>query len=279
MIRKGKLAGFPFFLSISPEGIVVEILIYTLKFMRLLTNHRTIRSYQEKEIDNAVLNEILESGIRASNTGNMQLYCVIVTRDTEKKKLLAPYHFNQPMVVQAPVLLTICLDINRFYKWCAIRQTEANFNNLLWLLNGTIDASVFAQNICIASENQGLGICYLGTTLYNANEISAVLKLPPGVIPITALTIGYPQNIPEQTDRLPFEAVVHFEEYTDFDESRINDLYREKENLESSVRFVADNRKENLAQVYTEVRYKKADNDFFSKKLVKILTDQGFRLD
>lgn len=245
--------------------------------MELLKNHRSIRSYQPKEIAKSVLDEILESGIRASNTGNMQLYSVIVTRDAEKKKSLAPFHFNQPMVVQAPVLLTICMDINRLYKWCAINNTEANFKNLLWLMNGTIDASLFAQNICIAAENQGLGICYLGTTLYNAVEISAVLKLPSGVVPITALTIGYPQSIPEQTDRLPFEAVVHYEEYNDFNDSWIQDLYRDKENLETSKQFVADNGKENLAQVYTEVRYKKADNDFFSQKLVKVLTDQGFR--
>lgn len=246
--------------------------------MKLLTDHRTIRSYQSTEIEKEVLDEILESGIRASNTGNMQLYSVIVTRDAQKKALMAPFHFNQPMVVQAPVLLTICLDVNRFYKWCAVRHTEASFKNLLWLLNGTIDASILAQNVCIASENRGLGICYLGTTLYNAAEISAILKLPKGVIPITALTIGYPQNIPAKTDRLPLQAVVHYEAYSDFDESKILELYSEKENLESSERFVAENGKENLAQVYTQVRYKKADNEFFSKKLVAMLTEQGFEL-
>lgn len=247
--------------------------------MKLLTNHRSIRHYQQKEIKDFVLNEILESGIRASNTGNMQLYSIIVTRDAEKKKLLAPFHFNQPMVVQAPLVLTICLDMNRFYKWCSVNNTVADFKNLLWLVNGTIDASILSQNICIASENQGLGICYLGTALYNAPEIAAALKLPSGVIPITALTIGYPESVPEQVDRLPFEAVVHYEEYKDFDDARIKDLYSEKENLESSAQFVTENGKENLAQVYTEVRYKKADNEFFSKKLVKFLTEQGFILD
>jgi nitroreductase len=247
--------------------------------MKLLTEHRSIRNYQLKEIEDSILTEILESGIRASNTGNMQLYSVIVTRDTEKKKLLSPLHFNQPMVVQAPVLLTICLDVNRFYKWCKLSHTTANFKNLLWLVNGTIDASILAQNICIASEKQGLGICYLGTTLYNAAEISNVLKLPIGVIPITTLTIGYPEFIPELTDRLPFEAVVHYEEYNDFNDSQIKELYREKEELEMSAKFVTENGKDNLAQVYTEVRYKNTDNDFFSKKIVEMLTEQGFSLD
>ena len=247
--------------------------------MELLENHRSVRSFLQKEVQNDILTELLEAGIRASNTGNMQLYSVIVTRDSSNKKLLSPFHFNQPMVIKAPVLLTICFDVNRFYKWCCIRNTEADFKNLLWLLNGTIDASVFAQNICIAAENLGLGICYLGTTLYNAPEIAAILKLPVGVIPITALAIGYPDIISDKTDRLPFEAVVHYEKYTDFNKSRIDEIYREKENLEVSEKFVVENGKENLAQVYTEVRYKKEDSDFFSKKLTKMLTDQGFRLE
>lgn len=244
--------------------------------MKLLRDHRSIRSYLPKEIDQDLIKEILESGIMASNTGNMQLYSVIVTTDTEKKKQLAPLHFNQPMVNQAPLLLTICMDIHRFYKWCSVRNTSAGFNNLLWLLNSTIDASIMAQNICIAAENKGLGICYLGTVLYNAPEISKVLNLPSGVIPITALTVGYPSIVPNLTDRLPFEAVVHYEEYTDFNESAIDNLYREKENLESSKRFVQENDKENLAQVYTEVRYKKQDSEYFSDKLLKMLREQGF---
>lgn len=247
--------------------------------MELLVNHRSVRSYLSKEIEEKVLNEVLLSGIRASNTGNMQLYSVVVTKDVQRKELLAPFHFNQPMVNQAPVLLTICFDINRFYKWCETRNTRTDFKDILWLLTGTIDASILAQNISIASENLGLGICYLGTTLYNAPEISSVLKLPVGVIPITALTVGYPEVIPEISDRLPFEAIVHYEEYNDYSESRINAIYKDKEALETSKRFVAENSKENLAQVYTEVRYKVADSEFFTNKLSEFLMGQGFRFE
>ncbi|MDP2335376.1 MAG: nitroreductase family protein [Bacteroidota bacterium] len=244
--------------------------------MELLKSHRTIRKYQATSISDDILNDLLECGIRASNTGNMQLYSIIVTRSSVKKTLLAPLHFNQAMVMQAPLLLTVCYDINRFSKWCEANHTKVDFSNLLWLLNGTIDASILAQNICIAAESKGLGICYLGTTLYNATEISKALNLPKGVIPITTLTIGYPDEIPEQTDRLPLNSVVHFEEYENYSNERISDIYKEKENLESSKNFVKENKKENLAQVYTEIRYKSEDNVFFSQKLKKMLTDQGF---
>lgn len=244
--------------------------------MELLKSHRTIRKYKSTEIADDVLNDILECGIRSSNTGNMQLYSIIVTRSPAKKALLAPLHFNQPMVMQAPLLLTICYDLNRFSKWCLLNNTKADFSYLLWLINGAVDSSILAQNLCVAAENNGLGICYLGTTLYNAPEISKVLHLPKGVIPITTITIGYPEQIPELTDRLPLNSVVHNEEYKDYTKERIQKIYQEKENLESSLQFVKENGKENLAQVFTEVRYKKADSFYFSQKLKRMLIDQGF---
>jgi len=244
--------------------------------MELLKSHRSIRKYVEKEIEEDVLNEILECGIRSSNTGNMQLYSIIVTRDRYKKELLAPFHFNQPMVKIAPVILTICLDFNRFYKWCKLNNSHTDFSNLLWLLTGTVDASILSQNICIAAENRGLGICYLGTVLYNAPEISSALGLPSGVIPVTCITLGYPDQNPGLTDRLPLNSVVHFEEYVDYSEERISTIYSEKENLTSSKQFIQENEKENLAQVYAEVRYKSSDNMHFSRKLLKMLVDQGF---
>jgi nitroreductase len=270
---KREACGLPFFYL----WIVTVFLI--LYLMDLLKSHRTIRKYSSAVVSADILQNIIKCGVRASNTGNMQLYSVIVTLDEINKGLLAPLHFNQSMVKDAPVVLTICFDINRFYKWCTINTTKAEFSNLLWLLNGTIDASILAQNISIAAESYGLGICYLGTTLYNAPEISAVFNLPNGVIPITTLTLGYPEIVPELTDRLPFKSIVHWEKYHDFNDDQIQTIYSEKEELDSSKQFVLDNNKENLAQVYTEVRYKNADSLHFSKKILKMLMDQGFIFD
>jgi nitroreductase len=71
-------------------------------------NRRTIRNYTQQDIPEEVLNELLETATRASNTGNMQLYSVVITRDKASKERQAPFHFNQKMVTEAPVLLTFC---------------------------------------------------------------------------------------------------------------------------------------------------------------------------
>lgn len=238
--------------------------------------HRTIRKYQEKEIPKSIMDSVLEAAIRASNTGNMQVYSIIVTTDKGIKAALAPAHFNQPMVIQAPAVLTFCADFNRFNKWCRQRNAEPGYDNFISFLTAAIDAIIAAQNACIEAESHGLGICYLGTAIYNAGKIIDVLNLPKGVIPVTTVTMGYPSEMPELTDRLPAAAVVHYEKYSDFDEAAIEEIYAEKEARDDSKQFARENNKETLAQVFTDVRYPKSNNEHFSKVLFDVLKRQGF---
>lgn len=243
----------------------------------IMRNRRTIRKYTEQDIPAELLNELLEVAARASNTGNMQLYSVVVTRDQVNKEKLSPAHFNQPMVTTAPVVLTFCADANRFVKWAQQRKAEAGFDNFQTFIASTIDAMLFAQAFCDAAEEKGLGICYLGTTAYNADKIIEALSLPRLVIPIVTVTVGYPgEPLPDQVERLPLAAVVHQESYTDYTPEAIDELYHEKEALEVNKQFVKENNKETLAQVFTDVRYTKKNNEYFSEVLLKVLKDQGF---
>ncbi len=182
----------------------------------ILLRRRTIRKYKSEDISSDLLNEILEEGCRASTTGNMQLYSIIVSRDEEGKAALSPFHFNQPMVKAAPVVLTFCADFNRFNLWCRQRKAEPGYDNFLSFVTAAIDAIIVAQTVCIAAEARGLGICYLGTSTYTADKVIDHLKLPKGVVPVTTVTLGWPEEIPEQVDRLPLEAIVHNEVYNDY---------------------------------------------------------------
>ena len=241
-----------------------------------LLQHRTIRKYAETDISDEQLSKILEAGCRASTTGNMQVYSIVVNRDPEMKKKLAGCHFNQPMVEKAPVVLTFCADFNRFNQWCIQNQADPGYDNFLSFFTAAIDALLVAQNVCIAAESEGLGICYLGTTTYLAQKIIDLLHLPKGVVPVTTVTIGWPTENPALVDRLPLAAVVHNETYREFTSDDISDLYRGKEALPENMKFVEENHKQSLAQVFTDVRYKKADNVLFSRMLLEVLDQQGF---
>lgn len=244
--------------------------------MDSLKQRRTIRKYLPKDISVEMLNDLLETAMRASTVGNMQVYSVIVTRDAQRKEKLAPAHFNQPMVCNSPVVLTFCIDLRRFSKWCECRNAVPGYDNFEWFVTGAVDTLLAAQTFCTAAEEKGLGICYLGTTTYNPDLIIDALELPELVFPLTTVTVGWPAEEPAQVDRLPLEAIVHEEVYHDYTPADIDRLYAFKESLEENRRFVLDNQKETLAQVFTEVRYTKKDSEMMSEKLWNAMKKQGF---
>ncbi len=192
------------------------------------------------------------------------------------KEQLAPFHFNQPMVKTAPVVLTFCADFRRVSLWCEQRRAEPGYDNFMSFFNAAQDTLLVAQTFCTLAEEAGLGICYLGTTTYNPQQIIDLLHLPKLVMPVTTVTVGYPAVIPPQVDRLPLEAIVHEEHYKDYTPERIDQLYAYKESLPENRQFIEENGKETLAQVFTDVRYTKKDNEFMSGNLVEVLRRQGF---
>jgi nitroreductase len=241
-----------------------------------ITRHRSIRKYKPDPIPGDILRQILEAGIAASNTGNMQVYSMIVTKDENLRKQLWEAHFRQNMVLQAPVHITFCADVNRFGKWCQARKAEPAYENLLWFCNAAIDATLASQNVALAAESFGLGVCYLGTAIYNAGRIIEILKLPKGVIPVTATVMGYPDEQPPLTGRLPLEAVVHDETYRDFTNEEIDRLYVALESAEQTRQLLEINQKETLAQVFTDNRYVRKDNEAVSASYLEVMKRQGF---
>lgn len=257
--------------------IIFVSYIMRCKNMDFVKNRRTIRKYKADDIPLDLLNELLEDSFRASTMGNMQLYSVVVTRDMEMKKRLAPAHFNQPMITTAPVVLTFCADFNRFSKWCCYRKAEPGYANPISFLNAASDTLLVTQHFCTLAEAKGLGICYLGTTIYNPDKIIEILQLPELVMPVATITVGYPAEYPSQPDRLPITGIVHEEVYKDYTPMDIDRIYAYKESLAENQYFVKENGKETLAQVFTDVRYKKSDNEYMSDGLEKTLKKQGFK--
>lgn len=239
--------------------------------MSYFSNRRTIRSYSSREVSQELLTDLLDQAAHAPTTGNMQLYSVIITRDPEMKKLLAPAHFGQPQVTGCSVLLTFCADFNRFVKWCEQRNAVPGYDNLQSLVTAVLDTVIFAQQFNTVAELNGLGCCYLGTTTYNAPDIAKVLSLPPRVVPVVTLSVGYPDGVGREDGRLPVGAIIHNEHYHDYSPRDIDRLYAEKEAREDSASYVRENDKETLAQVFTDVRYTREANEAFSKVLKDFL--------
>jgi nitroreductase len=250
----------------------------------LMNSHRSIRSYRSDPIPQADLDKILHAATRASSSGNMQTYSIVVTKDAGSRAKLWEFHFRQDMVKQAPLLLTFCADWNRMKRWCHANDADPGYDNYLSFMVGFADAVIAAQNAVLAAESLGYGICYMGTTLCAVEGIIEHLKLPPGVYPATTLVVGVPDEDPELRARLPIEGIVHEEIYRDFDAERIASVYKERE-TEGWKRYMTfpdlakqmrESGVKNLAQVYTTLKYTRESNDRISHNLLNWLERQGF---
>ena len=139
--------------------------------LETLYHHVSVREYTDQKVDETVLNQILKAACSGSTMGNMQLFSIIVTEDDEMKRKMAPFHFNQPMATQAPLILTFCADFRRFNRYCEFRDAETEaYSNLQSYHWAVTDALIAAQNACVAAESLGLGFCWLGTITYNADK-------------------------------------------------------------------------------------------------------------
>lgn len=246
--------------------------------------HRSIRRYKPDPIPEDVLTEILEAGLRASSSGNMNSYSIIVTRELALREQLYIAHFEQSMVLDAPVMVTFCADFHRMRQWLEVSNAPPSFDNFMSFMVAAFDAALVSQNVALAAEAHGLGICYLGSTLANCEMVGNILQLPIHVMPVVGFTLGYPDEDPMPRDRLPLEAVVHQETYQDYTDERIRELYHDREtagwdrymNSKWLREKVEEYGVENLAQIYSVVKYTRESHQKISRTVLAYLEQQGF---
>jgi nitroreductase len=253
----------------------------------LLAAHRSIRRYRADPVDPALIRRVLEDALHgASSSGNLNTVSVIVTRDAERKRRLCELHFEQPMVLQAPVVLTICADTHRTRRWLELRGARLGFADLISWHVAAFDALILAQTAALAFEAHGLGLCYMGTTLHSMREIADFLECPANVLPATSLVLGWPDEAPPQRDRLPGTAWIHEERYHAPSEGDIERDFAERDRRgrerylalgpEMAQRW-AEHGIDSLAKFYTsKLKY---DPDRFaldSAALEALLRERGF---
>jgi nitroreductase len=182
---------------------------------KILSSHRSVRKYTGEPIPNDLLDKILTSARQAPTTSNLQAYSIIVIKDKEKKNTLAHLCGDQPWVESCPVFLAICPDLHRLQKVCELRNYKSNDKYMEMFIVAVVDAALVAQNIAVAAEASGLGICMIGGIRNNPDQVCELLRLPQKVFPLMGMCLGYPDQDPMIKPRLLKDAVIHSEYYDD----------------------------------------------------------------
>src|SRR5690625_3082199 len=173
--------------------------------IELLQSHTSVRKYTDEDISKEVLHELILSGQHASSSHFVQAYSVIHVTDEAKKERLKELSNNHVQIDTAPVTLVFCADIKRLEKASELREKTFEGSTAENLVVSVIDTALFAQNVAVAAESKGYGICYIGGIRNDIAGVSELLNLPNYVAPLFAMTIGVPEYRNEVKPRLPVE--------------------------------------------------------------------------
>lgn len=202
---------------------------YQNETMKLLYERASCRSFQDKDIEEDLLNEVIDAGLHGATGGNLQPYSIIKITSKETKKRLVEECEMQKIVANAPVNLLFCIDWRRLGRWaeaCNAPFTATKSYRHFWI--ALQDTVICAQNICTAADSVGLGSVYIGTVESCFMELKSICNIPEGVFPVVLLSLGYPTKYPAPRNKLGVEALVHNEQYQDLDIEELVRLHDEK---------------------------------------------------
>ncbi len=175
--------------------------------IELISSHASVRDYEEGVVATEVVADAVRAAQMASSSSNLQAYSCLHITDAAKRKRLAEISGGQRHVSKAGAFLIICADVRR-HLLIARRAGEPFVQCFESFLVAVIDASLFAQNLTLAFEAQGYGICYIGALRNDLRAVDELLRLPEGVFPLYGLSVGEPKTRPPRKPRLPLEAVL-----------------------------------------------------------------------
>ena len=192
--------------------------------LRQLHARKSVRAFLDKPVPPEVKRAVLEAACAAPTAGNQQLYTILDVTDQAVKDTLAETCDHQPFIAKAPMVLIFCADCRKWYDayaaaGCAPRAPGPGD---LWL--ALSDANIAAQNAVTAAWSLGLGSCYIGDILENAETHRTLLGLPEYVVPAAMLVFGYPtaqQLEREKPARCALEHIVHENAYRTMDAAQL----------------------------------------------------------
>ena len=187
--------------------------------LQALSARKSVRVYTDEPVTEAERNAILQAAFQAPTAGNQQLYTILNITDPALKARLADLCDHQPFIAKAPLVLVFLADCRRWlqaYKAAGIEDVRTP--GVGDLLLAMADTCIAAQNAVVAAESLGIGSCYIGDVIENAEQMREALHLPEHVVSACMLVFGRPteqQKARPKPARFAKDAVVCENTYRD----------------------------------------------------------------
>lgn len=192
-----------------------------------LKERKSVRVFADREIAAEEVSAILEAAVNAPTAGNQQLYTIINVTDSQLKEKLAESCDDQPFIATAPLVLVFCADCRKWYNCFLEYGCDPRKPGVGDLMLAVSDTNIAAQNAVVAAHSLGIGSCYIGDIMENAEQQRQLLSLPPYVFPAAMLVFGYPTDAQLERPKPPrseMDYIVHENRYRDMDARELKQM-------------------------------------------------------
>jgi len=155
-----------------------------------------VRSYEERDVEEDKLRQVLEAGRLAPSANNQQNWKFVVVRDAGLRRRLVGAASGQSFVGDAPVVIVACATTSDHIMPCGLPSHLVN-------------VAIAIDHMALAARALGLGTCWVGA--FDPDEVREILGIPKSVEVIELLPLGYPTSWPSATSRKPLEAVASYD--------------------------------------------------------------------
>lgn len=187
------------------------------RLLNVFLSRRSIRKFSSKPVREADVRKIAEVGQCAPTACNLQTYSIVWVRDAKLRENVLDAYGISGSIRTAPVVFVICADVRRLGKvldYLGYDHCLKHGYGYSIKLMSIMDASFVAENMTMAAECLGLGSVFVGSALASDEAIKA-LELPRGVLPLSLLCVGYPDEQPPSRPRWLLSSVLHVNHYRD----------------------------------------------------------------
>lgn len=190
-----------------------------------MSSHRSIRKFKRKIIPAKILESILSAAQCASTSSYVQAYTIIRVDKPENRHAIAEICGSQPWIIQAPVFLVFCADLNRLEIACRMHGKKMVDGYAEQFLVSTVDTALVAQNTMLAAESLGLGGVFIGAIRNDPTRVCEMLQIPKNAFPLFGMCLGYPNDKSVPKPRLPLQAILKDESYSGAGDEMLLEAY------------------------------------------------------
>jgi nitroreductase len=168
-----------------------------MQLLEAISKRYSCRAYQEKQIEQKKLEQILEAARLAPSAKNLQDWRFVVVTETEKKRQVAEAANNQKFLEKAGAIIVACSNTVQVMR-CG--QPIA-----------AIDVAIALEHISLRATDLGLASCWIGS--FYPEKVRALLGIPDNIAVVELMAIGCPADQWRQPSRLPLKEIACFEKW------------------------------------------------------------------